>query len=568
MPTSSHANAPSLDPIAAGLIASAATYASEEMGIAVRDAAYSPNIKERLDHSCALFDRHERLVAQAEHIPVHLGSLPWGLRESLRYLRERGRPPQAGEMIVVNDPYLSGTHLNDVTVIRAIFSGDRLVGYAANKAHHTDVGGAVPGSMPPDARDLFAEGLVLAPMTLLRDDRIVDETVALLMANSRVPQQRAGDLRAQIAGNVVGERRLLELVARYGIDTVEAAFDKALDDGERRTRAALRALPDGVVTHEDVMEDERGEPSIRLRVRLEKRGGDVVLDYTGTSAQSTLPLNSVFGVTLSGAFYALRAVTDARVPTNDGSFRPLEVRVPEGTILRPRRPAPVSAGNVETSMRNADLVLGAFAKLAPGRLPAQSGGSMNNVMMGGRDGSGNAWAFYETNGCGMGARPDADGIDAIHAHMTNTLNTPIEAIERTLPVLVTTYEFASDSAGAGTYRGGSGLVRGFALRSGTATVSLMADRHVVHPSGSEGGGDGACGSHTFVGADGTTRVLPAKTTMTLEPGDEIVVRTAGGGGYGPMHERRPEAIARDRADGLATNDRPAHAKPPGREDMR
>ncbi len=555
MPTSSHANAPSLDPIAAGLIASAATYASEEMGIAVRDAAYSPNIKERLDHSCALFDRHERLVAQAEHIPVHLGSLPWGLRESLRYLRERGRPPQAGEMIVVNDPYLSGTHLNDVTVIRAIFSGDRLVGYAANKAHHTDVGGAVPGSMPPDARDLFAEGLVLAPMTLLRDDRIVDETVALLMANSRVPQQRAGDLRAQIAGNVVGERRVLELVARYGIETVEAAFDKALDDGERRTRAALHALPDGVVTHEDVIEDERGEPSIRLRVRLEKRGGDLVLDYTGTSAQSTLPLNSVFGVTLSGAYYALRAVTDPRIPTNDGSFRPLEVRVPEGTILRPRRPAPVSAGNVETSMRNADLVLGAFAKLAPGRFPAQSGGSMNNVMMGGRDGSGTTWAFYETNGCGMGARPDADGIDAIHAHMTNTLNTPVEAIERTLPVLVTTYEFASDSAGAGTYRGGSGLVRGFALRSGTATVSLMADRHVVHPSGSEGGGDGARGSHTFVAADGTSHALPAKTTIALEPGDAIVVRTAGGGGYGPMHERRPEAIARDRADGLATNDR-------------
>jgi N-methylhydantoinase B len=521
-----------LDPITAELIASALVYASEEMGIAVRDAAYSPNIKERLDHSCALFDARGRLVAQAEHIPVHLGSLPWGLRRTLAWLDERGRSIAKGEMIVVNDPYLSGTHLNDVTVIRPIFHGDRLVGYAANKAHQTDVGGAVPGSMPPDARDLFAEGAVIVPAVLVREDRIVSETVESMMANSRTPEARAGDVRAQVAGNVVGERRFLELVERYGGQTVEAALEKALADGERRTRAALRALPDGTANHEDVLEDERGEPSIVLRVRVEKHGDAIAFDYEGTAPQRAMPLNSVYGVTLSGVYYALRAVTDPRIPMNDGSFRPVEVRVPEGTILNPRRPAPVSAGNVETSMRNADLVLAVLGKLFPGIVPAQSGGSMNNVMIGGLDGAGKSWAFYETNGCGMGARPTADGIDGIHAHMTNTLNTPIEAIERTMPLRVTTYEFAEGSGGAGRFRGGCGLVRGFELTAGSATVSLLAERHAVHPQGAEGGGVGACGSHTFVERDGTTRPLPAKTTVPLAPGEAVVLRTAGGGGYG------------------------------------
>ncbi|HEY4438988.1 MAG TPA: hydantoinase B/oxoprolinase family protein, partial [Candidatus Elarobacter sp.] len=494
----------------------------------------------------------QRLVAQAEHIPVHLGSLPWGLRKSLAWLGERGRTLAKGEMIVVNDPYLSGTHLNDVTVIRAIYHGDRLVGYTANKAHQTDVGGAVPGSMPPDARDLFAEGAVITPTLLMRDDRVVDETVDLLMANSRTPEMRAGDLRAQIAGNVVGERRFLELVERYGIETVESALEKALDDGERRTRAALRALPDGVVVHEDVMEDEHGLPTIVLRVRVEKTGDEIQLDYHGTAPQRAMPLNSVYGVTLSGAYYALRAVTDPRIPMNDGSFRPIEVNVPEGTLLNPRRPAPVSAGNVETSMRNADLVLGALAKLAPGRVPAQSGGSMNNVMIGGLDGEGKSWAFYETNGCGMGARPNADGIDGIHVHMTNTLNTPIEAIERTMPMLITAYEFAETSAGDGEFRGGSGLVRAFVLREGTATASLLGERHAVRPHGTNGGQDGMTAAHVMVTRDGQTRDLPAKTSVPLTPGDAIIVRTAGGGGYGDPAKRDAEKRARDAADGIAT----------------
>ncbi|GAC1548868.1 MAG: hydantoinase B/oxoprolinase family protein [Vulcanimicrobiaceae bacterium] len=540
-----------IDPITVELIGSALVYASEEMGIAVRDAAYSPNIKERLDHSCALFDARGALVAQAEHIPVHLGSLPWGLRRTLAWLAERGRRIERGEMIVVNDPYLSGTHLNDVTVIRAIYAGDALVGYAANKAHHTDVGGSVPGSMPPDARDLYAEGCIVPPTVLMRADRVVDETVEWLRANSRTPSARAGDVRAQIAGNVVGERRFLETIERYGAGTVAAALTQTLVDGERRTRAALLELPDGTVDHADVLEDRNGEPSIVLRLRLTKRGDALELDYTGTAPQQTLPLNAVYGVTLSGIYYAVRAVTEPHAPANDGSFRPIAVYVPEGSLLNPRRPAPVSAGNVETSMRNADLVLGALGKLAPGRVPAQSGGSMNNVSIGGIDARGRSWAFYETNGCGMGARPTADGLDAIHAHMTNTQNTPIEAMERDMPIRIDAYEFRPGTAGDGAFRGGTGLRRTFVLRDGTATASLLAERHAVAPAGSNGGESAACGTHTLVRASGERRTLGAKCSVILHAGDAIEIATAGGGGYGDPAERARDARQNDFRNGLA-----------------
>ena len=346
-----------IDPITSEVLKSALLYASEEMGIAVRNSSYSANIKERLDHSCAIFDRHARLIAQAEHIPVHLGSLPWGLRRMLQRLEEDGVSVCAGEMWVANDPYVTGTHLNDVTVVRPIFHRERLAGFAASKAHHTDVGGAVPGSMSPAAADLFAEGLVVPVMRLLERDEPVDATFALFAANSRTPQARGGDLRAQIAGNYTGERRLIELLERYGDDLVEAAFDRSIDESEIRMRAALRALGDGVFEAADFLEDLEGKPTLRIALRLELRDGSVRLDYGGTSEQVPYPVNAVFGVTLSGVHYALRAVTDPTIPMNEGCFRPVEIRVPEGTLLNPRRPAPVAAGNVETSTRNADVIL-------------------------------------------------------------------------------------------------------------------------------------------------------------------------------------------------------------------
>ena len=522
----------SIDPITGEIIKSSLIYASEEMGIAVRNSAYSPNIKERLDHSCALFDRHARLIAQAEHIPVHLGSLPWGLRATLAVIEREYGGVRPGEMWVVNDPYISGTHLNDVTVIRPIFFGGNLAGYAANKAHHTDVGGMVPGSMSADAGDLFAEGLVMPPLRLVQDDSSVDATIALFRANSRTPEARSGDLRAQTAGNYTGERRFLELYDRYGVSVVEAAIERLLNDSETRMRAALRDLGEGTYEHRDVLEDRTGEPSIELRVCLTLANGTAHFDYTGTAAQLDFPMNAVYGVTLSGVYYALRAVTDPTIPMNDGCFRPVEVVVPEGTLLNPRRPGPVSGGNVETSTRNADLVLGALAQAAPDRVPAASGGTMSNVMIGGTREDGSTWAFYETNGCGMGARPTMDGIDGIQCHMTNTLNTPIEAIERDYPLRVTRYEFAENTGGRGRYRGGNGLIRALTLSAGTARVSLLAERHAVAPKGARGGGNGAVGKHLLQRADGSQETIGAKATFAFAPEETIVVQTPGGGGYG------------------------------------
>jgi N-methylhydantoinase B len=521
-----------VNPIVADVIAASLVYASEEMGLAVRNAAYSPNIKERLDHSCALFDTRGRLIAQAEHIPVHLGSLPWGLRRTLDEIERMHGGVTPGEMWVVNDPYLSGTHLNDVTVIRPIFFHDALVGYAAGKAHHADVGGMVPGSISADAPDLFAEGVVVPPMRLMRDDAIVNETVELFCANSRTPEARSGDLRAQVAGNVTGERRMLELYERYGAATVAQAIERALDASERGMRAALRALGNGTFDARDALEDRDGDPTLTIALRLTLRDGSAHFDYAGTCTQVDYPLNAVYGVTLSGVFYALRAVTDPSIPMNDGCFRPVTVDAPLGTLLNPRRPAPVGGGNVETSTRNADVVLQALAKAAPERVPASSGGTMSNVMLGGTDADGVIWSFYETNGCGMGARPNADGIDGIQCHMTNTLNTPIEAIERDFPLRVTRYEFLPDTGGAGRYRGGDGLVRALRLTNGTARATLLADRHTVAPPGAHGGSNGSCGTHQLVRNDGTTQPLPAKCTLAWQVGETIEVCTPGGGGYG------------------------------------
>ena len=520
----------SVDPITAEVIKSALAYASEEMGIAVRNSAYSPNIKERLDHSCALFDAAGALIAQAEHIPVHLGSLPWGLRETLRVVESEGGMRE-GEMWVVNDPYVSGTHLNDVTVIRPIFFRKALAGYAANKAHHTDVGGMVPGSMSADAPDLFAEGLIVAPMRLVENDTVIESAVNIFRANSRTPSARSGDLRAQIAGNFIGERRVVELYERYGTLTVNSAITQSLDDSERRMRAALARLGEGVFESVDALEDREGNPTLRILLRLSLHNGSAHFDYTGTAPEVPFPMNAVYGVTLSGVYYALRAVTDPTIPMNEGCFRPVTVDVPEGTLLNPRRPAPVSGGNVETSTRNADVVLQALAKAAPDRVPACSGGTMSNVMIGGRRSDGTSWAFYETNGCGMGARPNANGIDGIQCHMTNTLNTPIEAIERDYPLRIARYEFADGTGGAGRFRGGDGLIRSITLVDGAARVSLLADRHTTAPPGARGGGSGTCGKHLLEDADGT-RTLPAKTTFDLPLESTLIVQTPGGGGYG------------------------------------
>ncbi len=548
----------SVDPVTAELVRGALQYAAEEMGLAVRNAAYSPNIKERLDHSCAIFDAQGRLAAQAEHIPVHLGSLPWGLRRTLEYLHERDTPFGAGDMVVLNDPYIAGTHLNDVTVVRPIFYRGLLVGYAANKAHHDDVGGSVPGSMNAAARELYAEGVILPPLFLMRDDRVVDDVVRLLLANSRTPRVREGDLKAQIAGNLTGERRMLELLDEYGAETVAAATDALMDFSEARLRRAIAALPDSVYHAEEFLEgDGVAERAVRLAVAVTIDGERLSVDYTGTDPQLPGALNAVLGVTLSGVYYAVAALIDPGIPVNEGVLRAVEVHVPKGTLLNPRRAAAVAGGNVETSMRNADLLLRALAPALPARGPASSGGTMSSVIAGGRgamSGSGDddAWGFYETIGCGMGARPGLDGLDGIHCHMTNTLNTPIEALERSFPVLMTRYEFRPDTGGAGRFRGGCGLTRAWRLCGESCTLTLLTERSRFAPRGLNGGGDGAVAVHVLNHHGTESRRLPATCTVTLTSGDELVVNTPGGGGLGDPLTRDRQAIARDVRNGLVS----------------
>jgi N-methylhydantoinase B len=540
-----------VDAVTVELIRGGLQYAAEEMGLAVRNASYSPNIKERLDHSCALFDAEGRLAAQAEHIPVHLGSLPWGLRHTLSYLQERGMVLDEGDMIVVNDPYIAGTHLPDITVVRPIFYQGSLVGYAANKAHHDDVGGSVPGSLNASAPELYAEGLILPPVFLMRRGEIVDDVVQVILSNSRTPHVREGDLKAQIAGNMVGERRVLETLAEHGPATYAAALPMIMDLSEVRLRRAVAALPDGSYYAEEFLEsDGFSEKPVRLAVTVTIAGERLSIDYTGTDPQLPGALNAVLGVALSGVYYTVAALVDPGVPVNEGLLRAVDIHVPEGTLLNPRRPAPVAGGNTETSMRNADLLLRALASALPDRAPASSGGSMTNTIFGGRTQAG-AWGFYETIACGMGARPGLDGLDGIHCHMTNTLNTPIEAMERSFPVLMTRYEFRPDTGGAGRYRGGCGVSRAWRLLAEACTLTLLTERSTLVARGLDGGGDGGRAAHALW-REGQRQSLPAKCTVTLQAGDEVEINTPGGGGLGHPRERDRSAVSRDIRNGLVS----------------
>jgi len=529
-------------------------YASEEMGIALRNSAYSPNIRERMDHSAAIFDDEVRLLAQAEHIPVHLGSLPWGLAKTLEYCDREGIDLEEFSMIMVNNPYLAGTHLNDVTVIRPIYSSNRLVAYTANKAHHADVGGKVPGSISIDAKSLFEEGVVIDPRYLIRKNRFVSSAVTALSSKSRTSKERMGDLKAQTAANITGERRVLELVSKHGRKLFRQACAELLRKTEQLMRLRISTIPSGTYQAQDYLEDPDGH-DIRLQVTLTISKERLEVDYTGTDNQVSNPLNAVYGVTLSGVYYVTRTLTGDDVPANHGAFAPITIHAPEGTILNPTFPHPVAGGNVETSQRNADLLFRAFSKAIPSKVPADSGGSMNNVMMGGTY-KGRDWAFYETIGVGLGARNDADGIDGIQANMTNTMNTPIEEIERSYPLLIKNYEMRPDGFGPGRHRGGTGIIRSYQALTDNITVTVLADRGRNRPRGLLGGGSGARTEvNLYRRAMGKTRKmrLPVKVTLVLLKGDVIEIRTAGGGGYGKPEKREGARIKEDIQQGIITS---------------
>ncbi|MFQ6065112.1 MAG: hydantoinase B/oxoprolinase family protein [Candidatus Bathyarchaeia archaeon] len=540
-----------VDLVTVEVIRGALVYASEEMGIALRNSAYSPNIKERMDFSCTLFDHQKSLVAQAEHIPVHLGSMGWAVKEGLKQFKGELR---GGDMILFNDPFISGTHLPDLTLVAPIFYEKEIIGYAANKAHHSDIGGKAPGSMSGDATELYQEGIIVPPVKFVKKGEVDKELSALLMSNVRTPDVRMGDLRAQVAANLLGERRMKELAEKYGVEVLHEAMKQVMDYSGRRMRREIENMPEGRYEAQDYLESTGvSDELVKINVAVTVRKDTLKVDYKGTSEQVEGPVNAVFGVTLSGVYYVLRCVTDPSIPMNEGCYRPVQIFAPKGTLVNPIRPAPVAGGNVETSQRNVDVLLKAFAQIVPKKVCAACQGTMNNVAVGGTDTeTGQSWTFYETIAGGFGGRKGLDGVDAVHTHMTNTMNTPIEAIEGVYPIQFSRYELRKDSGGAGRWRGGVGVERSWRLLSPSATLSILAERTKLAPWGLYGGKPGMKGEFLIRKPDGTEILLKSKCTVKIEKGDIFVARTPGGGGYGIPLERAPEAVLEDVVNGLVS----------------
>lgn len=496
---------------------------AEQMGVALQRSAYSPNITERLDLSAAVFDPAGDMVAQAEHIPVHLGSMPAAVRAVLQVFEL-----QPGMQAIINDPYTGGSHLPDMTLVGAVGDDrDQIIGYVANRAHHADIAGAAPGSMPADAVDIAMEGLRVPPTLLVDSHGERPDVIDLLAANSRTPAERYGDLRAQFAANHAGAHALRRLAQGRGTERLRRDMNDLQDYAERRVRTAFTNLPTGTWSATDVLEYGDG---LTLTAHVELTGQTMRVDLRDCPAQIASNLNAVRAVTESAALFVMRVLTDPDAPANAGAARPLVVQTTPGTIVDAIFPAPVATGNVETSQRLVDVVFRALAPALPDRVPAASQGTMNNILIGSR-GSRDSFAYYETIGGGEGATPFRHGMDGVHTAMTNTRNTPAEALELAYPLRVIRSELRSGSGGTGRFHGGEGIVRELQVLA-PATVTLQTERRSVPPWGLSGGHDGGTGSNTLITADGQTQQLPAKTTISVQAGDRIRIETPGGGGWG------------------------------------
>ncbi len=502
----------------------------DEMGAALQRAAYSPNITERRDFSCALFDASGRLVAQGDHMPVHLGSMPASVQAVLGALALGPR-----DVAALNDPFHGGTHLPDLTLVAPFVpqggSGVALFHVAA-RAHHADIGGISPGSMPLST-EIYQEGLRIPPIRLVRQGAYDRDILSLVLANVRTPEERIGDLRAQRASLEVGQRRLAEMCGRYGAAEVAGQASALIDYAERGTRALILGIPDGEWSFEDQIEDDgQGSGPLPIRVKIAVRGEEAVVDFTGTAPQVRGPVNAVEAITRSAVLYVLRCLLPSEVPANEGCWGPLRIIAPPGSLVNARPPAAVAAGNVETSQRITDVLFGALAAALPDRIPAASSGTMNNVTFGGTDPrTGRAFAYYETLAGGMGGRPRAAGLSGVHTHMTNSLNTPIEAIEHDMPVVIRRYALRRGSGGAGLHEGGEGLIREYEFLA-EAEVTLLAERRKCAPWGLQGGGDGRPGEDRILRAGGREEKMPAKFRTRVHPGDILTISTPGGGGWG------------------------------------
>ncbi|HEX8720776.1 MAG TPA: hydantoinase B/oxoprolinase family protein [Pyrinomonadaceae bacterium] len=504
------------------------TSVAEEMGLVLRRTAHSPNIKERRDYSCAVFDSAGRVVAQGDHMPVHLGSMPMAVAAALREC-----PPGPGDVVALNDPFAGGTHLPDVTLVAGVF-GDapRPLFYVANRAHHADIGGATPGSMGM-ATDVYGEGLRIPPVRIVAGGRACEDVMRLLFANVRVERERRADFEAQVGSLRTGAARLLEMVGRAGRAEAAEYARHLIDYSARMMRATLRAIPEGVYEAEDALDsDGVGAGEVTLRVRVGVRGGRARVDFTGSAPQVAGPVNAVEAITVSAVAYVFRCLVGAEeVPASAGLMEPVEVVAPSGTVVNAAHPAAVAGGNVETSQRIVDVLFKALAKALPRRVPAASQGTMNNLTVGGRDPrTGREFAYYETVAGGMGARPYASGVSGVHTHMTNSLNTPAEALEYAYPLRVRAYRLRRGSGGRGARRGGDGVVREIETLV-PARMSLLADRRTRAPYGLAGGEDGKPGRDSVV-RNGRASKLDAKGSRDLKPGDRVRIETPGGGGHG------------------------------------
>jgi N-methylhydantoinase B len=524
---------------------------AEEMGVTLNRTAFSPNIKERRDFSCAVFDANGDMIAQAAHIPVHLGSMPLSVKAAIageeraaagatRFeASERSEGASKGfrdgDMVILNDPFKGGTHLPDITLVAPVFNqGDLKPSfYVANRAHHADVGGMAAGSMPLST-SIFQEGVIIPPLKIVEEGVIDRKLMSFFLNNVRTPVEREGDFAAQIMANLTGARRLKELMARYDPHVVSFYARGLIDYAERITRKAIAAIPDDVYGFEDFLDDDgTGRERIGIRVRIEIRGDEAVVDFTESDEQVAGSVNAVYAITLSAVLYVFRSLIEEEIPTNAGCFKPLKVITRKGTVVDAAFPAAVAGGNVETSQRIVDVVLGALAPALPGMIPAASQGTMNNVTIGGVDErTGKPFAYYETIAGGMGATAGADGESGVHSHMTNTLNTPVEALEYGYPFLVTEYSIRKGTGGAGRHRGGDGIVREMQLLS-DAEVTVLSERRSLSPYSLAGGEAGAAGRNVVI-RKGEPSERPGKFHEKLKKGDRIRIETPGGGGYGSL----------------------------------
>ena len=519
---------------------------AEEMGAALRRSAFSPNIKERRDYSCAVFDGNGRVVAMGDHMPVHLGSMPMSVAAARRSLQL-----DQGDIAVLNDPYAGGTHLPDITLVMPVAAagvyppGPRSgrhkppLFYVANRAHHSDIGGAQPASMGL-SEEIYQEGLRIPPVVLARGGRVQRDMLAMLLANVRTPHEREGDLLAQVAACRLGERRLGELIRKYGARKTVFYLEALQRYSAQLMREALGRIPEGVYRAEDFLDDDgfSGRP-VRLQVAIQIRSRHATVDFDGTSPACRGSVNAVLAITTSAVFYVFRCLLGENVPACAGLMEPIKVRAPEGSVVNAQAPAAVAAGNVETSQRIVDVLLRALAQALPDRIPAASSGTMNNLSFGGIDPrSSQPFAYYETIAGGMGARPGAHGLSGVHTHMTNSLNTPIEALESSYPVRVRSYSLRRGSGGVGRYRGGDGVIREIEFLT-YVRGSILSDRRAFPPYGLAGGKPGRSGRNELR-AKGLVTKLPSKTGFSAPAGSVLRIETPGGGGWGKKSEGRKQ----------------------------